>query len=75
MQKRVIATPLAPKAVGPYSQAIEAGSTIYVSGQLPVDPATGRMAEGVEEQTRRSLQNVAAILSILLMILLQLLMQ
>lgn len=63
MQKRVIATPLAPKAVGPYSQAIEAGSTIYVSGQLPVDPATGRMAEGVEEQTRRSLQNVAAILS------------
>ena len=48
MQKKVIASPLAPKAVGPYSQAIAAGTTLYVSGQLPIDAATGLMAEGIE---------------------------
>ena len=53
MQKKVIASPLAPKAVGPYSQAIAAGTTLYVSGQLPIDAATGLMAEGIEAQTRR----------------------
>ena len=52
MQKKVIASPLAPKAVGPYSQAIAAGTTLYVSGQLPIDAATGLMAEGIEAQTR-----------------------
>ena len=51
MQKKVIASPLAPKAVGPYSQAIAAGTTLYVSGQLPIDAATGLMAEGIEAQT------------------------
>lgn len=63
MQKNVIATPQAPKAVGPYSQAVEVGGTIYVSGQLPIDPQSGCMAEGIEEQTRRSLSNIAAILA------------
>ena len=62
MQKKVIASPLAPKAVGPYSQAIAAGTTLYVSGQLPIDAATGLMAEGIEAQTRRALENISAIL-------------
>ena len=53
--KKIIASPQAPKAVGPYSQAVETGGTLYVSGQLPLDGATGRMAEGVEAQTRQSL--------------------
>ncbi|MBQ9450966.1 MAG: RidA family protein [Bacteroidales bacterium] len=60
--KRTIATPLAPKAVGPYSQAVQLGGTLYLSGQLPVDPATGKMPEGIEAQTRQSLQNLGAIL-------------
>ena len=63
MQKKVIASPLAPKAVGPYSQAIAAGTTLYVSGQLPIDAATGLMAEGIEAQTRRALENISAILA------------
>ncbi len=62
--KKVIASPLAPKAVGPYSQAIEHDSkTLYISGQLPIDGATGKMAEGIEAQTRRSLDNLGHILS------------
>lgn len=60
--KKIIASPLAPKAVGPYSQAVEAGGTLYVSGQLPIDGATGRMAEGIEAQTRQSLANLGHIL-------------
>lgn len=60
--KKIIASPLAPKAVGPYSQAVEAGGTLYVSGQLPIDGATGKMAEGVEAQTRQSLANLGHIL-------------
>lgn len=60
--KKIIASPLAPKAVGPYSQAVEAGSALYVSGQLPIDGASGRMAEGVEAQTRQSLTNLGHIL-------------
>lgn len=60
--KKIIASPAAPKAVGPYSQAVEAGGALYVSGQLPVDAATGRMPEGVEAQTRQSLQNLGHIL-------------
>ena len=60
--KRIIATPDAPRAVGPYSQAVELNGTLYLSGQLPVDPATGRMPEGVEAQTRQSLCNLGAIL-------------
>ena len=60
--KKIIASPLAPKAVGPYSQAVEAGGALYVSGQLPIDGATGKMAEGIEAQTRQSLANVKAIM-------------
>lgn len=60
--KKIIASPLAPKAVGPYSQAIENNGTIYVSGQLPIDGATGKMAEGIEDQTRQSLTNLRYIL-------------
>ena len=49
--KKVIASPDAPKAVGPYSQAIEAGGTLYISGQLPINPADGKIPETIEEQT------------------------
>ena len=60
--KKIIASPAAPKAVGPYSQAVEAGGTLYVSGQLPVDAAAGAMPEGIEAQTRQSLTNLGHIL-------------
>ena len=60
--KKIIASPAAPKAVGPYSQAVEAGGTLYVSGQLPVDAAAGAMPEGTEAQTRQSLTNLGHIL-------------
>ncbi len=60
--KKIIASPLAPKAVGPYSQAVEAAGALYVSGQLPIDGATGKMAEGIEAQTRQSLTNLGHIL-------------
>lgn len=52
----------APAAIGPYSAAIRAGNTVYVSGQLPADPATGAFPEGIEAQTRQSLTNLKAIL-------------
>ena len=56
---KVIHSELAPKAVGPYSQAIVAGGFVFASGQLPIDPATGEFAEGgIKEQTRQSLTNV-----------------
>ena len=58
----VISTPKAPAAVGPYSQAIEAAGMVFVSGQLPIDAATGQMAEGAEAQARQSLENVKHIL-------------
>ena len=63
MSKRMIHTDNAPAAIGPYSQAIEAGGTVYVSGQLPIDPSTGEFSgPGIEEQTRQSLTNVKNIL-------------
>ena len=56
-------TEKAPGAIGPYSQAIKAGNMVFVSGQLPVDPATGEFAgEDIVSQTHRSLQNIRAIL-------------
>lgn len=61
--KKVIATENAPKAVGPYSQAIEANGTLYVSGQIPVNPADGSVPESIEDQTRQALMNVGAILA------------
>lgn len=64
MSKTSISTSAAPAAIGPYSQAVEAGGTVYVSGQLPIDPATGAFAEGgIKELTRQSLANMKAILS------------
>lgn len=62
MSKKAIATEKAPGAIGPYSQAIKVGNMIFASGQIPIDPATGIMAEGIKEQTRRSLTNVKNIL-------------
>ena len=62
--KKVISTKGAPAAIGPYSQAIEAKGMLFVSGQLPVNPATGKVAEGgISEQTRQSLENIKAILT------------
>ncbi len=63
MEKKVIASPLAPKAVGPYSQAVEAGATLYLSGQLPINGATGTMPATIEEQTEQSLKNIGHILT------------
>lgn len=60
--KKIIASPLAPKAVGPYSQAVETAGALYVSGQLPLDRSTGIMAEGIEAQTRQALTNIGHIL-------------
>jgi 2-iminobutanoate/2-iminopropanoate deaminase len=60
--KQVISTDKAPGAVGPYSQAISTGTMVFVSGQLPMDPATGQIVEGIEQQTKMSLTNVKAIL-------------
>ena len=57
-------TPAAPAAIGPYSQAICAGNTVYVSGQIPIDPATGAFAgDDIVTQTRQSLTNLKSILS------------
>ena len=61
--RKVIVTNNAPKAVGPYSQAIEANGTLYVSGQLPLNPEDGKMPEGIEAQTEQSLKNTGAILA------------
>ena len=60
---KAIATTQAPAAIGPYSQAIEANGFVYCSGQLPINPATGEMPEGIKEQTRQSLLNAKAILN------------
>ncbi len=60
---KCVNTDKAPAAIGPYSQAINAGNIVFVSGQLPIDPATGAFPEGgVAEQTRQSLSNMKAIL-------------
>ena len=60
--KKVICSAKAPGAIGPYSQAIEANGMVFVSGQLPIDAATGIMVEGAEAQTRQSLKNIKHIL-------------
>ncbi len=63
MSNTAIHTPDAPAAIGPYSQAVQAGSTVFVSGQLPIDPATGEFAgSDIAAQTRQSLTNVRSIL-------------
>lgn len=58
-----ISTDKAPGAIGPYSQAIDAGAFVFISGQIPVDPATGNIPEGITAQTKQSLANVRAILA------------
>lgn len=60
--KKVISSPLAPAAIGPYSQATEAAGLVFVSGQLPIDATTGEMPEGIEAQARQSLLNIQHIL-------------
>src|SRR3979411_1712987 len=61
--KKIISTSEAPAAVGPYSQAVRVGSTIYCAGQIPLDPKSGRIVSGgVDLQTRRVLDNVTAVL-------------
>ncbi|HNT70859.1 MAG: Enamine/imine deaminase [Bacteroidetes bacterium ADurb.Bin035] len=61
--KKVISTDQAPKAIGPYSQAIECNGLLFISGQIPIDPSTGAIVDGdIKIQTRRVLQNITAIL-------------
>lgn len=61
--KKIISTDKAPAAVGPYSQAVEAGGTLYVSGQIPIDPSTGAMPAGVTAQAEQVFANISAILN------------
>lgn len=65
MMKKVIFTDHAPKAVGPYSQAIEKNGMLFISGQIPINPQTGQIVEGgIQEQTRQVMENIGAILEI-----------
>jgi reactive intermediate/imine deaminase len=62
MQRQIINTPLAPKAIGTYSQAVRAGDTVYISGQIPLDPANGQLLSGdIEAEIRRVFDNITAI--------------
>ena len=60
--KKTISTNGAPAAIGPYSQAVELNGTLFISGQIPVNPATGEMPQGIEAQTCQVLKNIGAIL-------------
>ncbi len=61
--KKIINTKNAPGAIGPYSQAVQAGNTLYISGQVPVNPETGKIVEGgITEQTEQVMKNIGAIL-------------
>ena len=61
MSRRIIATASAPAAIGPYSQAVQAGGTVYLSGQIGLDPATMQMAEGIDAQIARVFDNLKAV--------------
>jgi len=61
MSKTIVATPNAPQAIGTYSQAVKAGDTVYLSGQIGLDPATMQMVEGIEAQIHRVFQNLQAV--------------
>ena len=62
--KQAVSSPGAPQAIGPYSPAIRAGQLLFVSGQVPIDPATGRMVDGdIAAQTRRVFENIGALLT------------
>ncbi|MDR3094507.1 MAG: RidA family protein [Bacteroidales bacterium] len=64
MSKKIISTENAPKAIGPYSQAVEINGMLFVSGQIPLNPATGKIVEGgITEQTEQVLKNIGAVLS------------
>jgi 2-iminobutanoate/2-iminopropanoate deaminase len=61
--KQIVATPSAPQAIGPYSQAVKAGGFVFLSGQIPLDPATGQLVEGdIQVQTQRVMKNLGAVL-------------
>ncbi|MBO4542871.1 MAG: RidA family protein [Bacteroidales bacterium] len=62
MAKRIINTKNAPAAIGPYSQAVEANGMLFISGQIPVDPATGKIPSGITAQTEQVMKNIEAIL-------------
>ena len=62
MSKTVVSSDNAPAAIGPYSQGIQAGSLIITSGQLPIDPATGAIADGIEAQAHQVFRNLTAVL-------------
>ena len=59
--KKIIATAAAPAAIGPYSQAVQSGNTVYLSGQIGLDPASMQMAEGIDAQTARVFDNLKAV--------------
>ena len=61
MEKAIVSTAKAPAAIGPYSQAVIGNGTLYVSGQLPIDPATGAMPEDLKAQVAQSMKNVLAL--------------
>lgn len=61
--KKIINTENAPAAIGPYSQAVYANGTLYISGQIPVDPSTGELVDGIEKATHQVMKNLNAILS------------
>jgi 2-iminobutanoate/2-iminopropanoate deaminase len=61
--KKIIKTPKAPAPIGPYNQAVLIKDTLYISGQIPIDPATGELVEGdIQKETRQSMENLKAIL-------------
>ncbi|KIL42274.1 hypothetical protein SD70_01720 [Gordoniibacillus kamchatkensis] len=60
--KQIVLTDKAPKVIGPYSQAVGAGGFLFISGQLPIDPGSGKLQAGISEQTRQSLDNIQSIL-------------
>jgi len=62
MNKEIISTSNAPGAIGPYSQGVKIGDLIYTSGQIPLNPKTGEMVEGIQAQTKQSLENCKAII-------------
>jgi 2-iminobutanoate/2-iminopropanoate deaminase len=63
--KKIINTENAPAAIGPYSQAVEMNNTLYISGQIPINPVTGKLVEGdITTQTEQVLKNIGAILSV-----------
>lgn len=61
--KKIITTQNAPAAIGPYAQATMAGGILYISGQIPLDPSTGKIAEGIEKETHQVMKNLQAILA------------